>query len=85
MAATLVTAPPADASGTRISDDRLTGTQQTLFRSGTGGYGCFRIPSLVRTKAGTLLAFAEGRSSPSRADRGPIDLVVRRSTNDGRT
>ncbi|MGW0946604.1 LamG-like jellyroll fold domain-containing protein [Streptomyces sp. NPDC002623] len=85
VATTLVAAPAADASGTRTSDDRLVGTQQTLFRSGTGGYGCFRIPTLIRTKAGTLLAFAEGRASPSCADRGPIDIVVRRSTNDGRT
>ncbi|WP_327314107.1 sialidase family protein [Streptomyces sp. NBC_01235] len=85
VATTLVAAPAADASGTRTSDDRLVGTQQTLFRSGTGGYGCFRIPSLIRTRAGTLLAFAEGRHSPSCADSGPIDIDVRRSTNDGRT
>ncbi|MFK4224238.1 LamG-like jellyroll fold domain-containing protein [Streptomyces sp. NPDC019890] len=84
-AAPLVTAPPAAASGTQKSADALTGTEQILFRSGTGGYGCFRIPTLVRTKAGTLLAFAEGRRSPSCADRGSIDIVVRRSTNDGRT
>ncbi|MEU3779538.1 LamG-like jellyroll fold domain-containing protein [Streptomyces sp900129855] len=83
--ASLLAAPTANASGTRTSDDRLVGTQQTLYRSGTGGYGCFRIPSLIRTKAGTLLAFAEGRHAPSCADRGPIDIVVRRSTDDGRT
>jgi sialidase-1 len=39
----------------------------------------------VRTDAGTLLAFAEARTSPSCADRGAIDIVVRRSTNEGRT
>jgi sialidase-1 len=61
------------------------GVQQVLFRGGTAGYGCFRIPALVRTKAGSLLAFAEARKSPSCADRGAIDLVVRRSTNGGRT
>uniref|UniRef100_A0AAU2A8J1 exo-alpha-sialidase n=1 Tax=Streptomyces sp. NBC_00093 TaxID=2975649 RepID=A0AAU2A8J1_9ACTN len=85
LAASLVAIPPAEASGARISTDRIVGDQQVLFRSGTAGYGCFRIPTLIRTKAGTLLAFAEGRSSPSCADRGPIDIVVRRSTNDGRT
>ncbi|MFI7295953.1 exo-alpha-sialidase [Streptomyces sp. NPDC050121] len=62
---------------------RLVGTQQTLFRS--GGYGCFRIPSLIRTKAGSLLAFAQGRHFPSCADRGPIDIVARGSTDHGRT
>ncbi|MFI5896986.1 LamG-like jellyroll fold domain-containing protein [Actinoplanes sp. NPDC051513] len=61
------------------------GVQQVLYRGGTAGYGCFRIPALVKTKAGSLLAFAEARKSPSCADRGDIDLVVRRSTNDGRT
>ncbi|MFG3346176.1 LamG-like jellyroll fold domain-containing protein [Streptomyces sp. NPDC048018] len=81
----LAAAPPATASGTALSDANRIGTQQILFRSGTAGYGCFRIPTLVRTKAGTLLAFAEARTSPSCADRGPIDTVVRRSTNDGRT
>lgn len=85
LATSLVAIPSAEASGTRISTDRIVGDQQVLFRSGTGGYACFRIPTLIRTKAGTLLAFAEGRSSPSCADRGPIDIVVRRSTNDGRT
>ncbi|GHK03911.1 hypothetical protein SY2F82_66100 [Streptomyces sp. Y2F8-2] len=78
-------APPAAAGGTQPSADGLIGTEQILFRSGTAGYGCFRIPTIVRTKAGTLLAFAEARRSPSCADRGAIDIVVRRSTNGGRT
>lgn len=78
-------APPAVAGGTQPSADGLIGTEQILFRSGTAGYGCFRIPTLVRTKTGTLLAFAEARRSPSCADRGAIDIVVRRSTNGGRT
>ncbi|MEV8625941.1 LamG-like jellyroll fold domain-containing protein [Streptomyces sp. NPDC051079] len=81
----LAAAAPAAASGTRISADGDLGTQQVLFRSGTAGYGCFRIPTLVKTAKGSLLAFAEGRTSPSCADRGPIDIVMRRSTNDGRT
>lgn len=74
----------ARASGTATSASPV-GVEQILFRSGTGGYGCFRIPALVRTGTGTLLAFAEGRTSPSCADRGDIDIVMRRSTNDGRT
>ncbi|MFF3850606.1 LamG-like jellyroll fold domain-containing protein [Streptomyces sp. NPDC002328] len=78
-------APPAVASGTQPSADGLIGTEQILYRSGTAGYGCFRIPTIVRTKTGTLLAFAEARRSPSCADRGAIDIVVRRSTNGGRT
>jgi sialidase-1 len=60
------------------------------FRSGmalpgvTKGYHAFRIPALVVTKQGTLLAFCEGRKT-SLSDDGDIDLVLRRSTDAGRT
>jgi len=48
-------------------------------------YHSFRIPSLVRsTGASTLLAFAEGRVS-SNADWGNINLVYKRSTDNGAT
>ena len=47
-------------------------------------YHSFRIPSLVRTKKGTLLAFAEGRQC-SHVDFGNINLVYKRSTDDGKT
>jgi sialidase-1 len=33
----------------------------TVFKSGTGGFACYRIPALVRTSRGTLIAFCEGR------------------------
>ncbi|WP_160159839.1 exo-alpha-sialidase [Streptomyces sp. WAC05374] len=81
----LAAAQPVAASGTEPSQEANLGVQQVLFRSGTAGYGCFRIPTLTTTKNGTLLAFAEARTSPSCADRGPIDIVMRRSTNEGRT
>lgn len=68
-----------------VSQTAVAGTEQVLFKAGTAGYGCFRIPALVRTTQGSLLAFAEGRKSPSCADRGDIDIVLRRSTDDGRT
>lgn len=81
----LVVAPaPAWGSGVAASPSSI-GVEHVLFKGGTGGYGCYRIPALVRTAADTLLAFAEARESPSCGDRGDIDLVVRRSTNDGRT
>jgi sialidase-1 len=44
----------------------------------------FRIPALVVTRRGTLLAFAEARRDGS-GDTGPIDTVVRRSTDGGHT
>ena len=47
------------------------------------GYHTVRIPALLVSRAGTLLAFAEGRVE-SPADYGDIDLVLRRSTDGGR-
>lgn len=59
-------------------------TTTKVFISGTGGYHTFRIPSLVVTHRGTLLAFAEGRRGSS-SDTGNIDLLLRRSTDHGAT
>lgn len=55
-----------------------------LFESGTGGYALYRIPGIVTTAKGTLLAYAEARKS-DRGDWGPIDIVLRRSTDRGRS
>jgi len=58
--------------------------QTTVFASGTGGYHTYRIPALVLTTGGTLLAFCEGRKN-SFLDSGDIDLLLRRSSDHGRT
>jgi sialidase-1 len=58
--------------------------QQVLWRSGEGGYHTYRIPALVVTAKGTLLAFCEGRKG-GQGDAGDIDLLVRRSTDGGRS
>ncbi|OHB67628.1 MAG: glycosyl hydrolase [Planctomycetes bacterium RBG_13_60_9] len=54
-----------------------------VFASGTDGYHTYRIPALLVTKNGTLLAFCEGRKN-SRSDTGDIDLLVKRSTDGGK-
>ncbi|MFF7126521.1 MULTISPECIES: sialidase family protein [unclassified Streptomyces] len=54
------------------------------FRAGQEGYAGFRIPAVVATNKGTLLAFCEGRVD-SAADHGHIDIVLKRSTDGGRT
>ncbi|WP_405665265.1 exo-alpha-sialidase [Streptomyces sp. NBC_00055] len=59
-------------------------TMSIPYRSGSGGYASYRIPAVVRTRAGALLAFAEGRVG-GRADSGDIDVVVRRSRDGGCT
>ncbi|MEJ3750269.1 sialidase family protein [Actinomycetes bacterium KLBMP 9797] len=47
-------------------------------------YHSFRIPSLIRTKANSLLAFVEGRAANNR-DWGNINLLYKRSTDNGAT
>jgi sialidase-1 len=59
-------------------------TETALFVSGAGGYHTYRIPSLLRTPSGTLLAFCEGRRD-GRGDSGEIHLLLRRSHDGGRT
>lgn len=58
--------------------------QVVVFRAGEAGYHTFRIPAIVRTPKGDLLAFAEARRNAA-ADAGDIDLVSRRSRDGGRT
>ena len=55
-----------------------------IYRKDQDGYSCFRIPAIVRSKAGTLLAFAEARKN-SCSDTGNIDLVLKRSEDGGKT
>lgn len=58
--------------------------KQVLFRAQQDGYELYRIPGIVVTKKGSLLAYAEARKS-ARGDWGPIDIVLRRSTDRGKT
>jgi Neuraminidase (sialidase) len=56
----------------------------SLFRARTGGYELYRIPGIVVTQKGTVLAYCEARKSAS-GDWGTIDILMRRSTDGGRT
>ena len=58
--------------------------RQDVFVAGQGGYHTYRIPSLIVTTNGTLLAFCEGRKH-SRSDTGDIDLLLKRSADGGKT
>ena len=58
--------------------------QTLLFVAGEGGCHTYRIPALAVTTAGTLLAFCEGRKH-ARSDTGDIALLLKRSTDGGRT
>lgn len=59
-------------------------TTQVVFTKGENGYGCHRIPAILRAGNGDLLAFAEARTEYC-GDTGHIDLVMKRSTDDGAT
>jgi sialidase-1 len=52
--------------------------QTELFVSGQDDYNTYRIPSVVCTKSGTVLAFTEGRKDIGK-DGGPTDIVLKRS------
>ncbi len=59
-------------------------TTADVFVAGEGGFHTYRIPSLLVTQKGTLLAFAEARKKGT-SDTGDIDLVLKRSTDGGAT
>ena len=59
-------------------------TQTEVFRAGEGGYHTYRIPALIVSAKGTVLAFCEGRKN-SGSDTGNIDLLLRRSFDNGKT
>jgi sialidase-1 len=59
-------------------------TRIDLFEAGKGGYEVYRIPGIVATSKGTLLAYCEARKS-GRGDWGAIDLLLRRSSDGGKT
>jgi sialidase-1 len=56
--------------------------QKALFVQGRDGYNNYRIPALLTTQAGTLLAFCEAREGGDSSD---IDLLLRRSEDGGAT
>ena len=58
--------------------------KQDLFEARTGGYHVYRIPGLLVTKRGTVIAYCEARKGNG-GDWDPIDICMRRSTDGGVT
>jgi len=71
----------ASAGGQTTADEPW---RTDVFVSGQEGYLAYRIPALIATPRGALLAFCEARKS-SFEDDGDIDLLSRRSEDQGRT
>ena len=61
-----------------------TGKAVTVWQSGEDKIQTYRIPSLILAKNGDVLAFAEARHFSS-SDTGDIDLVMKRSTDGGKS
>jgi sialidase-1 len=84
QAAMVVALLSASAALPCRADEPAACSQSDVFVSGQGGYHTYRIPSLLVTQQHTVLAFCEGRKL-GRGDAGDIDLVLRRSTDGGKT
>jgi sialidase-1 len=55
-----------------------------LFEANTDGYALYRIPGIVGTTKGTVLAYCEARRT-GKSDWDTIDVMLRRSTDGGKT
>lgn len=55
-----------------------------VFVNGQDGYGCYRIPAVVKAPNGHLLAFAEGRVKDC-DDFGDVDIVLKISQDNGQS
>lgn len=55
-----------------------------VFEAGTGGHKVYRIPAMISLPDGDLLAFCEGRVNDA-GDFGDINIVMKRSNDDGKT
>ena len=55
-----------------------------VLSANTGGYAHYRIPGLVLSPGGTLLAYCEGRRTLKWSHWAPTDVVLRRSIDGGR-
>jgi len=74
-------------SGNVMSQETILATAprcQKLFVSGKDGYHTYRIPGIAVTTEGTILAVCEGRKNSS-VDSGDIDLLIKRSEDNGKT
>jgi len=75
-------------SGAKVCDNTLRNNdpiyRTVVFNAGDDGIDSYRIPSLVTSKKGTLLLFAEARKLSS-TDKTPTDIALKRSEDNGKT
>ena len=56
-----------------------------LWNGGVAGYETYRIPGIVVSKRGVIIAYTSARRNLDLGDWSNIDIVLRRSTDGGRT
>ncbi|KAF0179047.1 MAG: glycosyl hydrolase family protein [Limisphaerales bacterium] len=78
LLASLLAFPPGASAAPALFE------QSVLWTAGQDGYHTYRIPALLVTAKGSVLAFCEGRKTGS-GDHGDVDLIAKRSTDGGRT
>jgi sialidase-1 len=89
LVAITVVVAAGNADGNSVPNDEF--VQSPLFTNGDCGYFSFRLPSLIKTTHGVLLAFSEARlyapdpKQPQFNDSRKIDLVLRRSLDGGKS
>jgi len=62
----------------------ITAQKTVVFTSGSDGNASYRIPAIVRSPSGKLLAFGEGRRDDA-GDFGDVNIVLKTSTDNGKT
>lgn len=77
----VVEAEPKQAVALPAAGEAIT-APITVFEAGNDGYRGFRIPAIVRAANHDLLAFCEARQG---GDASEIDLVMKRSSDQGKT
>jgi len=83
--ATVILAALALAARTAVSEEVPSSDFTPVFVGGQDGYACFRIPAMVTTTKGAVLAVADGRITNCHDIPNPLDLVLKRSTDNGKT
>lgn len=74
--------PPLTAAAS-LAPAAATGCTSTPFTSAPSRKTWYRIPAVVRTGSGAIIAFAERRDNDSTSDRGNYDIVARTSADNG--
>jgi len=84
VTAAIGTALPPLTLGAQPSPEKPLLEKMDLFEAGKDDYKLYRIPGLVVTRSGALLAYCEARKT-GKGDWDTIDIMLRRSLDNGRT